>query len=69
MTERELEQYCFKNIRITCTDGEVLEGYAFYFADADDNAPDEASITIENEKRLKRDVVVSLSEIKSIKVV
>lgn len=69
MTEQELEKFLFHNIKITCTDGDVLEGYAYYFADSDDNEPEEASITIENEKQLKRDVVVSLSEIKTIEVI
>ena len=69
MTEKQLESYLFKNIKITCTDGDVLEGYAYYFADSDDNEPEEASITIENEKRLKRDVVVSLSEIETIEII
>lgn len=69
MTEKQLESYLFKNVKITCTDGDVLEGYVYYFADSDDNEPEEASITIENEKRLKRDVVVSLSEIKTIEII
>lgn len=69
MTEKQLESYLFKNVKITCIDDEVLEGYAYYFADSDDNEQEEASITIENEKRLKRDVVVSLNEIKTIEIV
>lgn len=71
MTEQELEleRYLYKNVRITCTDGDVLEGYVFYFADAEDNEPEEAGIIIQNEKHLQRDVSVSLSEIKSIEVI
>ena len=69
MTGKQLESYLFKNIKITCKDGDVLEGYAYYFADSDDNESEEACITIENEKRLKRDVVVSLNEIKSIEII
>lgn len=68
MTEKELEMYLFKYVRITCVDGDTLEGYIYYFADADENESGEANITLENEKRLKRDVVVSLSEIESIEV-
>lgn len=69
MTEQELEKYLHKNIRIVCTDGDILEGHVFYFADAEDNDPDEAGIIIENERHLKRDVAVSLSEIKTIEVI
>lgn len=69
MTERELEQYLHKNVRIVCTDGDVLEGYVFYFSDADENESGEADIILENEKHLKRDVAVLLSEIKSIQVI
>lgn len=69
MTEQELEKYLYKNVQIICHDGDLLEGYVFYFADSEENAPEEAGIIIANEKRLKRDVSVSLSEIKEIKVV
>lgn len=69
MTEQELERYLYKHVRIICTDGDVLEGYVFYFADAEDNEPEEAGIIIQNEKNLKRDVSVSLSEIKSIEII
>ena len=69
MTERELESYLYKNVKITCVDGDVLEGYVYYFADSEDSEPEEANITIENEKRLKRDVVVSLSEIETIEII
>lgn len=69
MTEQELELYLHKNVRITCIAGDVLEGYVFYFADAEDNGPEEAGIIIENEKNLKREVFVSISEIKSIQKV
>ena len=69
MTERELETYLHKNVRITCIDGDVLEGYVFYFADSEENEPEEAGIILSNEKHLKRDVAVSLSEIKSIEVI
>ena len=69
MTENELKQYWGKNIRIICTDGETLIGFAAYFADSYENEPDEASITIENEQTLQRDVVVSLSEIQSIEII
>ena len=69
MTEQELELYLHKNVRITCIDGDVLEGYIFYFADAEDNDPKEAGIIIENEKNLKREVFVSISEIKLIQEV
>lgn len=69
MTERELETYLHKNVRITCIDGDILEGYVFYFADSEDSEPEEAGIILSNEKRLKRDVAVSLSEIKSIDVI
>lgn len=69
MTEKELEKCLFHNIKITCIDGDVLEGYAYYFSDSEENESGEADITIENEKKLKRDVVVSLSEIKSIEVI
>lgn len=69
MTEQELEQYLYKNVRVICTDGEELEGYVFYFADAEENEPEEAGIILENEKHLKRDVSVSLSEIKSIEII
>ena len=69
MTETKLKQYWGKNIKITCIDGDVLTGFAAYFADAYENEPDEASITIENEKTLQRDVVVSLSEIQSVEII
>ena len=69
MTEQELEKYLYKNVRITCTDEDILEGYVFYFADSEDNEPEEAGIILSNEKRLGRDVAVSLSEIKSIKII
>ena len=69
MTENELRQYWGETIKIVCTDGDVLMGYAAYFADSYENDPDEASITIENEQTLQRDVVVSLSEIQSIEVI
>lgn len=40
MTEKELESYLYKDIRIICTDGDVLEGYAYYFADSEDMNPE-----------------------------
>ena len=69
MTEQELERYLYKNVRIFYTDGDLLEGYVFYFADAEDNEPEDAGIIIQNEKRLKRDVSISLSEIKSSEII
>ena len=69
MTEQQLESWLFKNIRITCTDGEILEGYAYYYADADEDEGEEVSITLADEKTLMRDVVVSISEIEKIEVI
>lgn len=47
---KELEMYKAenKNIKVTLTDGEILEGYCKEFSSAYDNDPEEASITLEN---------------------
>lgn len=68
MTENELMQFWGKDIKITCTDGDILIGHASYFADSYENEPDEASITLEYENP-HRLVSVSLSEIESIEVI
>ena len=69
MKENELKQCWGKYVKITCIDGQALSGFVAYFADSYENDPDETSITIENEKTLQRDVVVSLSEIQSIEII
>lgn len=69
MIEQELKKYWEQTVKLTCVDGDILQGFICNFTSSADNEPDEASITIENEKRLKRDVVVSLSEIKSIEII
>ncbi len=69
MTEQELERYLYKNVRIRCTDGTVLEGYVFYFADSEDNEPEEAGIILSENKYFKRDVEVALSSIKTIEII
>lgn len=69
MTEQELEKFLYQTVRIHCVDGDILEGFVFYYADAESNSPEEAGIIIEKEKHLKRDVSVSLSEIKTIEVI
>lgn len=68
MTENELMQFWGKNVKIICTDGDVLTGHAAYFADSYENEPDEASITLEFENPYRL-VSVSLSEIESIEVI
>ena len=53
---KELEMYNAqgKIVRITCKDGDVLEGYCSEFSTAYDNdEPEEASITLERGKRVK----------------
>lgn len=47
---KELEMYNAekKNVKVTLSDGEVLEGYCKEFSSAYDNDPEEASITLEN---------------------
>ena len=42
-----------KNIKVTLTDGEILEGYCKEFSSAYDNDPEEASITLENPVQVK----------------
>jgi hypothetical protein len=69
MKEQELKKYWEETVKIVCIDGQILQGFICNFTSSKDNESEEASITIENEKSLKRDVVVSLSEIESIEVI
>ena len=41
-----LAEYEFKNVIVTCTDGEVIKGYVDVFCEAEDNVENEASIGI-----------------------
>lgn len=47
MTENELYQYRGHNIRVTCTDGQMLSGFCSIVTQALDNDPEVASIVIE----------------------
>ena len=47
MTENELYQFEGENIRVTCTDGQVLSGFCCIVTQALDNDPEVASIVIE----------------------
>lgn len=43
---RNLREYEGKNVRLTCTDNEVFEGYASDYIFAEDNAPEEVEAII-----------------------
>lgn len=69
MTEQELKYYWGKNVKITSTNNQIVEGHASYFTSSEDNEPEEACLTIEKNFNPRRLVGVSLSEIKSIEVI
>lgn len=52
---KELEMYRAenKNVKVTLTDGEILEGYCREFSYEYDNDPEEASITLQNPVQAK----------------
>lgn len=65
MTEKELYEYRGKNIRVSCTDGQVFSGFCCIVTQALDNDPEVASIVIERESGLTE---IMLPEIESITV-
>ena len=52
---KELEMYRAenKNVKVTLTDGEILEGYCREFSCEYDNDPEEASITLQDPVQAK----------------
>ena len=65
----DLSQYEFKNVVVTCTDGEVVKGYVDAFCEAEDNDENEASICILPQKEDTDGVEIYESEIKTIEIV
>ena len=63
MTEKELRGFWYKRVKLTCIDGDILEGIVCDFTSSADNEPDEASIYISTNTR---DIEILSSEIKSI---
>lgn len=67
MTEEELKQFWYKNVRVKCTNGNVFEGYCGDFTDAYDNDdPELASITVEVGKlayEIFENEIISIEEI------
>lgn len=64
MTEIELNQFEGKNIRVTCTDGKVLNGFCCIVTQALDNDPEVASIVIETDHLTE----IMLPEIQSVTI-
>lgn len=64
---KELEMYKAegKNIRVTCKDGDILEGFCSEFSSAYDNDdPEEASITLKKGRNVtKNESLYDLTEI------
>ncbi len=66
MSEEKLKNYWGKNIKITCIDGDIVQGFAKYFTPAIDNEPEIASISVKTDLML---VEVMLDEIKEIEII
>jgi hypothetical protein len=66
MEKSELNRYRGHNVRVTCTDGQVLEGWCSIVTQAPDNDPEVASIVIERENVGLTEIL--LPEIQSIVV-
>lgn len=66
LSEKELHSYWGKNIKVICTDGQVIAGYCSNFTQALDNEPEIASITIDNPPGL---IEIIQNEIESIEVI
>lgn len=69
MNENELKQYWGRKVRITSTDGVIVEGLAAYFTYAEDSETNESSITIEKNYDKKWLVEIMASEIKFIEII
>lgn len=67
MTERELYDSLGKEIKVTCKDGQILEGFCEGFDTSNDNAPKEASIDI-RKKNSSHCIVIFADEIKKIEL-
>ncbi len=66
MTEQKMRRVWGKKIKLTCKDGDVLEGTVCNFTSSVDNEPEEASISLSMKTK---DVEILLNEIESIEVI
>ena len=66
MNELELKLFLGNQVKVYCTDGEIIEGDATYFTSAADNEPDDASISLETNQGL---ICIFLHEIKEIEII
>ncbi len=64
----KLSEYEFKNVVVTCIDGEVVKGYVDAFCEAEDNDENEASICILQKKEDTDGVEIYESEIEKIEI-
>lgn len=65
----DLQNYLFKNVIVTDTNGKTHKGYVDLYSSAYDNGDTEDSIGIIPTKNSKEGIELYASEIKSIKVV
>lgn len=69
MNENELKKFWGRRVKITSTDGIIVEGLAAYFTYAEDSETNEASLTIEKNFDKKWFIELMASEIKTIEII
>lgn len=68
LSEKELEMYhaVGKNIRVTCKDGQVIEGHCWHFVPAIDNEPEVTEIGIRQGEKSRSFIGITEPEIEKI---